>query len=167
MDTYNKIVSFLSHDELEYFELESQSRKYVGYTLFQRHYYHYICEPQPPDDLCDEMARLNCNDNDEDEDHNTDDEEDDEYSITSKSINTSDKVSTGTDISSDEEMKYPKLSDIWNSLHATQQQFWSQRALKLNKTPLLGQFTNIPQSLIHNNMLSHQKIMSAITMDWQ
>ena len=64
-------------------------------------------------------------------------------------------------------MKYPKLSDIWNSLHATQQQFWSQRALKLNKTPLLGQFTNIPQSLIHNNMLSHQKIISAITMDWQ
>lgn len=53
MDNYNNIVCCLSHHQLEYFWFDIQSRKYIGYILFQHNYYHYIYEPQTSDDLSD------------------------------------------------------------------------------------------------------------------
>ena len=41
MPSYQQIVGKLKVDELEEFELKSSSRRYNGYTLFTRHYYHH------------------------------------------------------------------------------------------------------------------------------
>ena len=165
MDLYHNIICNLSPHKLEYFELESQKRKYVGYTLFQRHYYHNISEPDPPDDIYDALSQLNIND--DDSDNNSEDDEDDIYSTSSRSTNQTDNISIETDTSSNDKHKYPKISDIWNALDARQQQFWSHRAFMLNKTLLIGQFVQIPDVLLHNNILSQEKVMNAITKDWQ
>ena len=42
MEIYEKIIADITENQLENFELESQSRKYIGYTLFQRHYYYLL-----------------------------------------------------------------------------------------------------------------------------
>ena len=42
MVTYDQIVRVLSTNTLQEFELESYSRKYVGYTLLMKHYYHFL-----------------------------------------------------------------------------------------------------------------------------
>ena len=149
MELYHQIISNISELHLESFELESLSRKYVGYTLFQRHYFYAISEPEPMDNIYLSLESINI-----------DDEDNFEYNSSSESIatNHSGLLSSGTDISSNEQQSFPKIYDIWNSLDPKQQYFWSQRALMLNKMPLLGEFTDIPDTLINNNMLSKEKL---------
>ena len=166
MEIFDKIIADITENQLENFELENQSRKYIEYTLFQIHYYYFISKPEPPDYISNYFFKLNMNSTDDDMEERCESDKDD-FLTTSSSSSLVENESTGTEVSSEDKINYPKISQIWNILNARQQHFWYKSALMLNKTPLLGLFTTIPEPLLHNNILSQEKLLNAIKIDWQ
>ena len=122
MEIYEKIIADITENQLEKFELESQSRKYIGYTLFQRHYYYFISKPEPPDDISNYFSKLDMNSTEDDMEERSESDEDD-FLTTSSSSSLVENESTGTDFSSEDKSNYPKISQIWNILNARQQHF--------------------------------------------
>ena len=157
MVTYHEIRSILSTSTLQEFELESSSRSYVGYTLFMKHYYHFLRLDDTVESLIEGLESMKVFD-----DGSATTSSDDASSI---STNFSDTISSGGNI-----IKYgyhqTLLSNIWNELDTSNQFFWNNRAKWLNQQPLLGAFIEVPSPLLENNQLSTSKVLKGLSSDW-
>ena len=89
---YNDIISNLSNNQLEDFEIESQSRQYIGYTLFSRHY-HYMKHAENMEDLDMDMGKCSLTE------ESNDTSDDDESSTPTQSTNSTGTLSTSNDSS--------------------------------------------------------------------
>ena len=119
MVTYHQICNILSATILQDFEQESSSRACVEYTLFMKHYYHFLNLDESVETLIQGLESLNVFD-DRTASKSTDD--------TSRiSTNFSDSISSGGNL-----IQYgyhqALLSNICNELDTSNQPLWNHRA---------------------------------------
>ena len=154
MISYKDIISSLPSDgSFLRSELESNSRKYTGYTLFSRQFYFIFKSERHKHIKCTSsvdvvMAKVTISDSYEEN-----------SSYSSFSIESDDVAQDSSDV-----MKH--MCKMWNDMVSEQQSYWRRRALLLNKEPKLGEFKELPDFLSDSGAFLTNRFLPLLTNDW-
>ena len=143
MPTYAGIISGLPYDgSLTESEKISLSSKYNGWTLFLKHYHYHRKSDEPLDDVDDLVSGFDCVlsmdmwDNDDDLTVSSQDS----GSVSSCTFKFSEFMAS--------------VSKMWNELSAIDQERCRDRANKVNYYPPIGYFSDLPEVLSRDRVLS-------------